>query len=283
MVNQIVARLINFGSFDAATNMAIDEAILEAHLQGSAPPTLRLYQFAPQAVSIGYAQRVDVKTIENIKSQGIDIVRRPTGGRAVLHLGDLTYSFIGSSVRRAVGLPMEPKLAQNTALLMEGSVIGAYHQISAGLLDGIAQLEVKLEMGLDKSINRLKEDCFAATTVADLHYQGKKLIGSAQMRRKHAVLQHGSIILNQPQALMARLLGSDSQVNVLSPDDPLKSARHANLFEIIGRQVAPIELQLALKTGFERVFSMNFIVGDLLAQEITLYQQLRPKYAKSTI
>jgi len=90
-------RLISCASHDAATNMAIDEAILEAHLAGQVPPTLRIYQFSPPAVSFGYAQKIDNGLMTRIKKQNFAVVRRPTGGRAVLHMGDLTYAFICSS------------------------------------------------------------------------------------------------------------------------------------------------------------------------------------------
>src|SRR6516225_9825376 len=117
------ARFISLGRFDAATNMAIDEAILEANLDKDAPPTLRLYEFTPPAVSIGYSQRLDSKTIKNIDASGFAIVRRPTGGRAVLHKNDLTYSFVGSS--RQVGVDRDN--------ILSTSVIGSYKQICQGL------------------------------------------------------------------------------------------------------------------------------------------------------
>lgn len=255
-------RFISCGSFDAAQNMAIDEAILECHLKGLVPPTLRLYQFAPPAVSIGYAQSIDVKKIEEIRARKIDIVRRPTGGRAVLHLGDLTYSFIASSRTNTD--------VKGDQILLESSVLGAYRQISAGLLNGIAELGIELSIGLNQA-TRHQPDCFAATTIADLHYQGKKLIGSAQMRRKQGVLQHGSIILDQPQDLMAQLFGSEEAGN--------NAIRHANLYEIAGRPIPLAELQSALKAGFSRAFNVDFFSGVLNQEEISLSEEFRSKYS----
>ena len=86
-----------YGVYDAVTNMAVDEALLDLHIQGKTPPTLRFYGWAPPAVSFGYAQKVSDSTIERIKKAGYDVVRRPTGGRAVLHEGELTYCFIAAS------------------------------------------------------------------------------------------------------------------------------------------------------------------------------------------
>src|SRR5437879_3230829 len=89
-------RFIPCASYDGCTNMAIDEAILDAHIAGDAAPTLRLYFFAPPAVTIGLSQKMPPELVQSIEARGIDVVRRPTGGRAVLHLNDLTYSFVGS-------------------------------------------------------------------------------------------------------------------------------------------------------------------------------------------
>ena len=259
--NANTARFIASDSFDAASNMAIDEAILQAHLEDLVPTTLRLYQFSPATVSVGYSQKLSGETINKITSKGLALVRRPTGGRAVLHQNDLTYSFVGSS--RLTNSP------RGNGMLSE-SVIAAYKQICRGLILGFKQLGIEVEIGSSKSLGSDRVDCFQATTVADLHYQGKKLVGSAQVRRRHAVLQHGSIILNQSQELMRDLIGEDKNG---------QSAHHANLYELAGRTITVEELEVALRSGFEQAFSIEFVPSPLSKRELDIRQQLLVKYA----
>ena len=90
-------RLLTYEEFDAATNMAIDEAILEAHLAGEAPTTLRFYGWTPSTISIGYSQTISQTDLDSIRKACLGVFRSPSGGRAVLHMDDLTYSFIGTS------------------------------------------------------------------------------------------------------------------------------------------------------------------------------------------
>jgi len=268
-------RLINHRAYDGAMNMAIDEAILEAHLAGVVPPTVRLYGFEPAAVTIGYAQKMPPKTVERITNSGIDVVRRPTGGRAVLHMHELTYSFVGSSQRQNLG---EPEASQpvdqavSESGFLQPSILGAYKQICEGLIVALRRLGVETELGVSDSSYRQIQDCFLATTTADLHYQGKKMAGSAQARRSNAVLQHGSILLQQDQGIMETLLtGGDT--TAISPRQ-----RHANLFDVLGRQVSIEDLQRAVKYGFEQVFGCRLIECDLSKDEMARATEYRQKF-----
>lgn len=231
-------RLLSYQEFTGAQNMALDQAILDSHIRGDVPPTLRFYGFAPPTVSIGYNQSLPENVERNIEAAGFDIVRRPTGGRAVLHLHDLTYSFVCSSGKD------KP---------LETSVMKAYKQICAALQSGFAELGLSVEMGESDRSYRKLHDCFQATTASDLHYQGKKIVGSAQLRRKDAVLQHGSILLEQEQRLMPQLLMNAE----------VESDRHANLFELLGRTLLLIEIENALVRGFEEVFSAKLVAGEM--------------------
>ena len=237
--------------------MAVDEAILEAHLAGLIPPTLRLYQFSPPAVSFGYAQKTDEALIKSIQAKGFDVVRRPTGGRAVLHYGDLTYAFICSTR----GAPVAEHI------LVSESIVNAYKQICQALILSLGFLGLEVTLGNSKSNYRNKDDCFLATTIGDLQFQGNKIIGSAQLRRRHGVLQHGSIILNQPQSLMQELIGNSK---------PLK--HHANLFEEASKNYSITALEQTLIKGFEQTFNCQFLPTELTAQEQTLADSLMPKY-----
>jgi lipoate-protein ligase A len=233
-------RLIAYAENDGATNMAIDEAILEQRIKSQAPPTLRLYGFTPPCVTIGLSQKMDDAISDRIRAEGIDVVRRPTGGRAVLHLHDLTYSFVGTDTTCGGSFST--------------SVTESYKQISQGLVAAFAELGVPTELGATGVAYRHLQDCFMATTGSDLHHNGTKLIGSAQVRRRGSILQHGSVPLHQDPDLMPRLLGEPS-----SPDAP----RHLNLFDLLGRDVSFDDLQTAFKAGFEKTFGVEFEVASL--------------------
>lgn len=253
-------RLIPYQCFDGAMNMAIDEAILESHIIGAAPPTVRLYGWNPAAVSVGYSQKFSEAAVERIVALGMDVVRRPTGGRAVLHSDEFTYSFVGSSI--------SPDTANGGFL--EPSILGAYREICHGLILALQQLGVNAELGQSDSSYKQVHDCFLATTTADLHYQGKKMVGSAQCRRGPGVLQHGSILLNQPQHSMNELLTGTETKDL--------AIRHANLFEILNRAASIEELQNAIKTGFQLAFEVELIESQLTDAEMEHSKTLRPKY-----
>jgi len=277
-------RFIPYEEFDGAMNMAIDEAILEAHLAGMVPPTVRLYGWAPPAVTIGYAQKMTPDVVQRINEEGFEVVRRPTGGRAVLHLNELTYSFVGTSADPSGEDPcmvpsvvpsMDPSVAypHKSAGFLKPSILGAYKQICQGLILALQQLGVNTELGESDSSYRQLQDCFLATTTADLHYHGKKMVGSAQARRGNGVLQHGSILLRQEQDLMDRLLtGGDTTVKAKSLQ------RHANLFDILGKQVAYDDIQDAIRRGFEQAFDCSMQQSSLCAAELEHARQLRERY-----
>jgi lipoate-protein ligase A len=274
--------------------MAIDEAILEAHLAGLVPPTLRLYGFEPPAVSVGYTQKVPDVLLARARAGGFDVVRRPTGGRAVLHSGDFTYSFVASSKRRQEpgGAPIAVThkssggsqatsatlrsespgghTGEDGGLLVE-SVSGAYKQICQGLQNAFNSLGLDLALGGTDVPYRQLHDCFLATTGSDLQFKGKKMVGSAQLRRRTAVLQHGSILLDQPQSLLPELLGRTIGVDDIG-------IRHANLFDALGARISHAELEAAIKNGFESAFGAQFQDELLSEHEIRLVDQFKSKY-----
>ncbi len=257
-------RLITYREYEPAFNMAADEAILEAHLAGEVPPTLRLYGWKPHAISIGYSQKISDREIESIRKHGLDVVRRSTGGRAVLHLGDLTYSFVGSSASEGD--------ASQAQRLLSTSVAGAYKEICQGLIYALQTFGITAELGSSKSDYRANYDCFRATTNADLQYAGKKMVGSAQLRRKNALLQHGSILLNQEQQKMSEVFAADAPPTGGTLD------RHANLFEVLNRTVPMDELEEAMQAGFSKAFNIEFEKSPLTSAEEKRIQTLTSKY-----
>ena len=158
--------------------MAIDKWLLHQHLQGKITPTLRFYTWQPVSISLGYHQKSYPEYWQNLTWQGtpVDIVRRPTGGRAVLHQGDLTYSLITSG--------------------LSGSRIESYKAICEFLIQGWRSLGIELSYGSAGRGYINNPNCFGTSTVADLILpNGRKFIGSAQARKQGTILQHGSMML----------------------------------------------------------------------------------------
>ncbi len=173
--------------------MALDEQLLEQHCRGLCPSTLRFYTWSPPAISLGYHQRHIPDHWQGLVWQGqpVDLVRRPTGGRAVLHQGDLTYAVVTSGVT--------------------GDRSTVYRYLCQFLIQGWRSLGVTLHYGDAKRSYRHDPHCFTTATSADLVTDtGIKLIGSAQLQRGHAVLQHGSIRLAPDPALVEYIFGTPS-------------------------------------------------------------------------
>ncbi|RME66221.1 MAG: lipoate--protein ligase family protein [Caldilineae bacterium] len=164
-----------------AANMAIDEAMAAAAAAGDAPPTLRFYRWQPPTVSLGRHQPISEVNRAQIAARGYDLVRRPTGGRAILHTDELTYS---------VAAPAdEPR--------MRGGVMDVYLRLSNGLLAGLAALGLAAEKaGADvRAGPDVSAACFEVPSAYEITAGGRKLMGSAQSRRQGYVLQHGSLPL----------------------------------------------------------------------------------------
>ncbi len=164
-----------------AWNMAVDEAILEAVGRGTSLPTLRLYAWEPACLSLGYAQPIGDVDQPRLRARGWDLVRRPTGGRAVLHTDELTYSVIAP--------PGEPRTA--------GTVLESYNRLSAALVEALHKLGLPVEVqdGSQAGGKTPNPVCFEVPSSSEITAGGKKLIGSAQARRREGVLQHGSLPL----------------------------------------------------------------------------------------
>lgn len=174
-------RLILDQTMDGAANMAIDEAILEAVGCGDAPPTLRLFRWQPACLSLGFAQPAADADRARIAALGWTLVRRLTGGRAILHVDEITYS-----IALPIGHP-----------LLQGSIPESYRRLSRALL--VALQQIGLDANADKRTERMAGKngpvCFEVPSDYEITAGGKKLIGSAQVRRQAAGLQHGSLPL----------------------------------------------------------------------------------------
>ncbi|MEA3459605.1 MAG: lipoate--protein ligase family protein, partial [Chloroflexota bacterium] len=174
-------RLLETGYADGATNMAVDEAISLAVAEGAIQPTIRFYGWQPPCLSIGYAQSMEGDVdVAKCRKHGIDYVRRPTGGRAVLHADELTYS---------LALPRDDPRAA-------GGVIGSYRRLSLGLVLGLRSLGLLVvQAPAEREEEANSAVCFDLPAPYEITVGGKKLVGSAQVRRKRVVLQHGALPL----------------------------------------------------------------------------------------
>lgn len=179
--------------------MAIDRFLLEQHRIDKSPPAIRFYTWLPAAISLGYHQKDYPQSWQNLTWQGkaLDIVRRPTGGRAVLHQGDLTYAVVMS--------------------IPPGKRLAVYKQICEFLIVGWRSLGVDLDYGTATKEYVNHDNCFATATGSDLvTTAGNKVIGSAQLRRGKVVLQHGSMILNTHADLYQQIFDTTLKENLLT-------------------------------------------------------------------
>lgn len=173
--------------------MAIDRWLLSQHQLGLHPPTLRFYTWSPAAISLGYHQSKFPPHWQQLTWNGepVDLVRRPTGGRAVLHQGDLTYAVVTSG--------------------LSGNRTQVYQQLCEFLIQGWQLLGVQLHYGDAGRGYIHNPNCFGTATGADLVLaDGNKLIGSAQLKRGQAILQHGSIRLEPDAELFKQVFGDEA-------------------------------------------------------------------------
>lgn len=177
-------------------NMARDEAILKQVDLGESLPTIRLYRWSPYCISLGKHQNPEHElNLDKIKEAGIHFVKRYTGGRAVFHSEELTYSVI----------------APNDVASWSGKLQTTYDEISHWLLECLRPLggDFSMERGelvVKTPRNTVAQACFASTAKSEVVLQGKKFIGSAQRRSKNAFLQHGSIIVGKAHEEMSEYL-----------------------------------------------------------------------------
>lgn len=217
--------------------MSIDRWLLHQHRQAGHPPTLRFYLWSPVAISLGYHQRHYPPAWADLTWQGekIALVRRPTGGRGVLHQGDLTYSIVTSG--------------------LEGNLYQAYQTLCTFLIEGWQRLGITLYYGRAGKQYQHHPNCFGLATAADLVAEGgNKLIGSAQMRQGDAILQHGSMLLDVNADLFAQVFG-------VLPPPPVHFA--FDVASPAGRQ----RIVQALSAAAQDCFKMELLEQPLSPQE----------------
>lgn len=221
-------RLIDSGGagLPGALNMGLDEAVLGAVSTGSSPPTLRLYAWSPPCVTVGYFQSLeDEVDLEACRAAGIDAVRRLTGGGAVFHEAEVTYSLI---------LPLGHELAPE-------DILESYRRICAGLVAGLERLGV--------------EAAFAP--INDIVVGGRKVSGNAQTRRKGCLLQHGTVLLDlEPERMFSLLKVPAEKLKGKLIEDV--KARVTSLRSLLGRELDYAEAARVLREGFASAWGAEF-------------------------
>jgi lipoate-protein ligase A len=234
-----------------AWNMALDAAIMDAVAEGWVPPTLRFYQWAPPCLSLGKRQPLDGVDLASCRADGVDVVRRPTGGFAILHTDELTYS-----------IATRPDDAR-----AEGAILDAYRSLSQGLLAGLQRLGLPARMNPVHPSASASAACFESPSAYEIVVGERKLIGSAQTRPSGRVLQHGSLPLHGDIGRVARYLAFTAEDERTALTAHLR-ARAITLRDALGRPIGYEEAVAALRAGFAAALNLTLDEGALTAEEL---------------
>jgi lipoate-protein ligase A len=259
-------RLLRSAPASGAMNMATDEAILHAVAAGQTRPTLRFYAWRPPCLSLGRGQKSSDVDLEALDPAGYDLVRRPTGGKAILHIDELTYSVVAPET--------DPRMA--------GGVVTSYRRLSAGLVRGLRKLGALDAMATGRRQEPAGEErrqtgpvCFEVPSDYEITAHGRKLIGSAQMRAEGVVLQHGTIPLYGDVARICLCL-------ISRPDRVSVRARATTVEKALGKAVTWDEAAEAMAEGFAEALNLRLEPGTLSEEEVSQAEKLRDeKYATS--
>ena len=235
-----------------AWNMALDESILEHIARGESISTLRLYAWEPACLSLGHAQPFADVDVHRLQARGWEVVRRITGGRAILHTDELTYSVI----------------APNDEPVIAGTVLESYNRIAQALLLAVKNLELPVEMqeGPENNTASSNPVCFEVPSTYEITVDGKKLIGSAQARKKEGVLQHGSLPLTGDLARICEALVFENESRRAEASKRLL-ARAATVESALGRAVSWETAAQAFIQAFEAQLGVSLKREELSESE----------------
>jgi lipoate-protein ligase A len=247
-------RLLVTEPLDGATNMAVDEALLRARIQSSGAPTVRFYGWRPATVSLGYAQPLD-QTVDRARCDalGIGLVRRPTGGSAILHEppeGEVTYSVV----------------ARQGDFPGAEDVLETYRVLGHGLAAGLGRLGVSASL-VPRVRGRLDPSpafCFRRAGAYEIAVGGRKLVGSAQRRQRGCFLQHGSVLLDADPA----------RIRAVFPREADATAGLTTLVAVLGRAPGFDEIVAALAAGLAETLGAPLVPGGLSVDETALVETL---------
>lgn len=255
-----IVRLLKDPPASGAVNMATDEALLNCLDQGKGTPTLRFYSWSIPTLSVGRFQKLrNSPLLQKARQLKIGVVRRPTGGRGVLHDHEVTYSMV---------------LPRSSQLGLAGSVKETYQKLSQAMMAGFKHLGISPSAVLP-SPNHPEDPkwalnspfCFASHSIYEIKSSAKKVLGSAQLRKEHCFLQHGSLLLTINAPLHEALFSKK------------ELSRAEGVFQISDREFSKELILDSLVKGFEEFLQIRFLPGDLDAGEKKMIQQLvKEKY-----
>jgi lipoyl(octanoyl) transferase len=246
---------------NGSMNMAIDEALLKSIGANESLPILRLYAWEPACISLGYAQKYNDIDEQHLKAKGWEVVRRTTGGRAILHTDEITYAVIGAK--------NEPRLV--------GDVLASYKRISKALLASLKILNAPAIVVEQTKINqtqRAEPICFEIPSSYEITLNGKKIIGSAQARKKEGVLQHGSLPLTGDLTRITEILRykNDNSREFAK----MRMMKNATTLQMeLGINFSWDEAAKALEKSFVEELNINFIPRDLSEREFECAAELQ--------
>ena len=241
-------RLIIDGDLPGAQNMARDVAILESVSEGDSPPTLRLYGWNPPCLTLGRHQGIEAADLEFCSAEGIDVVRRPTGGRALLHQHELTYAVVAPLGRGPL-----PRGLQDAYRLICGALVQAMQ--SLGIDAKLTAGDVNLQLPGPRSTM----PCFEAPAGGEVVVRNRKLIGSAMRAHAGSILQHGAIVLGWDGRLQAGSMG-------LTDDSDLRSHVTTVATEL-GRTVIRDEIEPVVVAAFVDQLGIDLVSGEVSTAE----------------
>lgn len=238
-------RLLETGAQSGAFNMTLDTVLLQHAVNGQSPPTLRFFSWQPACLSLGYMQKADDDLLNRCRRLGLDVVRRPTGGLAVLHEQDFCYSVVAPLGRG----PLPVQLQE------------ANRKINSALQAGLRSLSIPAEVSVNRESVGDVLACCEAASLYEITVRGQKIVGSAQLQKNGWLLQHGSLTLNlKPERLATVLSLNDRQINGITK-------KAAGLYQITGRRIQSDVLAAALCTGFARELRIVAEPAELTATE----------------
>ncbi|OGC75934.1 MAG: hypothetical protein A2145_06665 [candidate division Zixibacteria bacterium RBG_16_40_9] len=254
------------GTGDPFFNLALDEVLFLENQRKKNPPLFRIYGWDKAAVSIGYFQKTaQACNLPECQKENLPVIRRITGGRAVFHQEDLTYSVVGSTREY-------PELGQN--------VLQTYLRTSEAFLEGLKMLGINAFWEKKKaSLNGKKSflPCFSSTSIYEVTYQGKKLIGSAQKRVGDSFIQQGSLPLYSQTAQQKILLSNGDHLNNGF------EKKFTSLAEILNRKINLKEVADVFKTAWEKFWNIELVEVQLTLELIGLADQLvQSKYSQKS-
>ena len=258
----MVWRLLNFQNYNIFENMAIDEAVFYETIKNKKQPTIRFYGSNPAALTIGYFQDAKKElNIEKCRAEEIDIARRITGGRAVLHFNEITYSIAAGESEK----------------IFPADISGTYKIISKCLVRGLNNLGIKADMAEEERAQTkegLNSCCFSTPLKNELLVNSRKICGSAQVRRRGGFLQHGLLLLAFNPGKTASILLPN-----FTPEQVVKLKQSVTAVnEELALPVNELEICSALKKGFIEELDIELAEGVLTSAEKKLKKELMKKY-----